>query len=293
MLRFFRQIRQRLLTNNKFSKYLLYAIGEILLVVIGILIALQIDNWNQERINEESVQRHLRSLASAIEDDIRELTISMDFGEFQFYSWQYLLKMSDVVVDTLPDLPKSDTHVLDIWNEDYPIEVDAAFIYKSMVNINDAYLGMVFNYSAIREINNLGVISDIDDEALKTKINEYYYHLDWEFSEQSVNNRHKLAEVLKTYLRDKYEISCNYPPEPQRIFKVIQEDKKVEIMIKDLIKETHRHYGRTRNLREIGRELVVMLDEYNMNELLTENLTLSTGITNESQPGVLTPDNTE
>jgi hypothetical protein len=48
MLRFFRQIRQRLLpiaigTNNKFSKYLLYAIGEILLVVIGILIALQID----------------------------------------------------------------------------------------------------------------------------------------------------------------------------------------------------------------------------------------------------------
>ncbi len=42
MLRFFRQIRQRLLTDHKFSKYLLYAIGEILLVVIGILIALQI-----------------------------------------------------------------------------------------------------------------------------------------------------------------------------------------------------------------------------------------------------------
>ena len=49
MLRFFRQIRQRLLTDNKFSKYLLYAVGEILLVVIGILIALQINNWNEER----------------------------------------------------------------------------------------------------------------------------------------------------------------------------------------------------------------------------------------------------
>jgi hypothetical protein len=47
MLRFFRQIRQRLLTDNKFSKYLLYAIGEILLVVIGILIALQADFWNE------------------------------------------------------------------------------------------------------------------------------------------------------------------------------------------------------------------------------------------------------
>ena len=49
MIRFFRQIRQRLLTDNKFSKYLLYAVGEILLVVIGILIALQVNNWNEER----------------------------------------------------------------------------------------------------------------------------------------------------------------------------------------------------------------------------------------------------
>jgi Family of unknown function (DUF6090) len=49
MIKFFRRIRQRLVTENKFSKYLLYAIGEIFLVVIGILIALQINNWNQER----------------------------------------------------------------------------------------------------------------------------------------------------------------------------------------------------------------------------------------------------
>lgn len=47
MIKFFRKIRQRLLTENKFSKYLLYAIGEIVLVVVGILIALQINNWNE------------------------------------------------------------------------------------------------------------------------------------------------------------------------------------------------------------------------------------------------------
>jgi sensor domain CHASE-containing protein len=88
MLRFFRQIRQRLLTDNKFSKYLLYAVGEILLVVIGILIALQINNWNEERIKDNAVRSHLESLADAIEDDIRELTISMEFNEFRFHSWQ-------------------------------------------------------------------------------------------------------------------------------------------------------------------------------------------------------------
>ncbi len=49
MFRFFRKIRQRLLNSNKVSRYLLYALGEILLVVIGILIALQVDNWNEER----------------------------------------------------------------------------------------------------------------------------------------------------------------------------------------------------------------------------------------------------
>ena len=49
MIKFFRKIRQKMLTENKFSKYLIYAIGEIILVVIGILIALQINNWNELR----------------------------------------------------------------------------------------------------------------------------------------------------------------------------------------------------------------------------------------------------
>jgi hypothetical protein len=48
MVKFFRKIRQKLLSENKFSKYFIYAIGEIVLVVIGILIALQINNWNEE-----------------------------------------------------------------------------------------------------------------------------------------------------------------------------------------------------------------------------------------------------
>ena len=56
MIKFFRHIRKKLLSENKFSKYLLYAIGEIILVVIGILIALQINNWNENRKNRELEQ---------------------------------------------------------------------------------------------------------------------------------------------------------------------------------------------------------------------------------------------
>ena len=54
MPRFFNQIRKQLANNNKFSKYLLYAVGEILLVVVGILIAFQVDNWSKR--NEDSLQ---------------------------------------------------------------------------------------------------------------------------------------------------------------------------------------------------------------------------------------------
>jgi len=53
MIKFFRKIRQKLLSENKFGKYLIYALGEIILVVIGILIALQINNWNQEKQDDK------------------------------------------------------------------------------------------------------------------------------------------------------------------------------------------------------------------------------------------------
>lgn len=62
MIKFFRHLRQRLLTKNKFSKYLLYAIGEIILVVIGILIALQISNWNEDNKNRFIEIETLKSL---------------------------------------------------------------------------------------------------------------------------------------------------------------------------------------------------------------------------------------
>jgi hypothetical protein len=68
MLHFFRRIRQRLLTENRFTKYLLYAIGEILLVVIGILIALQVNNWNESRIDHLKETKILMDLR----DDLLE-----------------------------------------------------------------------------------------------------------------------------------------------------------------------------------------------------------------------------
>ncbi len=62
MIKFFRKIRQNLFMENKTGKYFKYAIGEIILVVIGILIALQINNWNEKRKDVAKEQLILKQL---------------------------------------------------------------------------------------------------------------------------------------------------------------------------------------------------------------------------------------
>lgn len=74
MIRFFRRIRRNLLSENKFSRYLLYAIGEIVLVVIGILIALQINNWNNQRILDRSEIKSYQNIKQQLLEDKTELS---------------------------------------------------------------------------------------------------------------------------------------------------------------------------------------------------------------------------
>jgi len=69
MIKFFRKIRQKLLTENKFSKYLIYVIGEIILVVIGILIALQINNVNESKKLEKIELGYLNRLLIDLKKD--------------------------------------------------------------------------------------------------------------------------------------------------------------------------------------------------------------------------------
>lgn len=72
MIKFFRKIRQNLLAENKFSKYLIYAIGEVVLVVIGILIALQINNWNEQRKQNNLEESTLIELKANLLADITD-----------------------------------------------------------------------------------------------------------------------------------------------------------------------------------------------------------------------------
>ena len=70
MLKLFRNTRRKLLSENKFSKYLAYAIGEIFLVVVGILIAVWINSKNQERINQAKAVTILKEIQKDLKKDI-------------------------------------------------------------------------------------------------------------------------------------------------------------------------------------------------------------------------------
>ena len=106
MLKFFRHIRKKLMEQNKVRTYLLYAVGEILLVVIGILIALQVNNWNEARKEHQQYLALLENLRTDAEtnmvrlsDDHNQAVVVRDRIE------QFLTMISsddkDIPVDTL------------------------------------------------------------------------------------------------------------------------------------------------------------------------------------------------
>ncbi|WP_179344739.1 hypothetical protein [Winogradskyella ursingii] len=77
MIKFFRKIRQKMLTENKFSKYLIYAVGEIILVVIGILIALQVNNLNEVRKSDLELNKINQNLIQEFESNQKALNSAL------------------------------------------------------------------------------------------------------------------------------------------------------------------------------------------------------------------------
>ena len=150
MIKFFRQIRQIMIKENKVSKYLLYAIGEIALVVIGILIALGVNNWNQEkkdhRLGKDYLLRIHRDLVqdtinfkgiithnNNLRKDIKGLLVTLYNGVDNIEQIQNMSAIYDKALDQVFS-PNDNT-------------------YKSM--INSAMLGLIQNLELKEEIVDL------------------------------------------------------------------------------------------------------------------------------------------
>jgi len=92
MIKIFRHIRKQMLSKNKFSKYLLYAIVEIILVVIGILIALQINNWNENKKQIKKEEKVLLQFKNELNEDLSILDMIITSNKFVIKSCNELIK---------------------------------------------------------------------------------------------------------------------------------------------------------------------------------------------------------
>ena len=92
MIHFLRKIRHSQIQGENMKKYILYAIGEITLVVIGILIALQIDDWNTNRINQIELTDNMQSIKLDLETDVNSISERLNGGDYSITYYSKLLK---------------------------------------------------------------------------------------------------------------------------------------------------------------------------------------------------------
>ncbi|MFC1785697.1 DUF6090 family protein [Candidatus Neomarinimicrobiota bacterium] len=150
MFHFFRKIRRKLIEKTQLKKYLFYAVGEIVLVVIGILIALQINNWNENRkltIKELKILNELRSdlnqNMSDIESNLNSLTQSIQSNEIIKYH----------IENQLPNNDSMNYHF-------------------SLLN---AYVAFTMNQTTYDNLKQIG-IDIISNDSLRLSISDLYGH---------------------------------------------------------------------------------------------------------------------
>jgi len=164
MIKFFRNIRKSLLMENKTSKYLKYAIGEIILVVIGILIALQINNWNEERKQRNLEMDYYCQLFEDVSQDAIQVNYQIEKSEDRLSSANTMLEMLQ------SDHPTYDK-----------------VMHEALGTLSLITYTLRPNITAFEDLKSSGNLNILKDNAIKTKVTDYYSKLDGMIDVADVN----------------------------------------------------------------------------------------------------------
>ena len=173
MLKFFRNIRKQFIAEKKISNYLLYAVGEIVLVVIGILIALAIDNANELSIKKEKEQIYLMGL----KDEFQTSKIKL----------QELMRVNRASYEAAKDI----VHLMD--QEENPPEKQLSKLFI------DAFASDIFfnpNNSLLFEMINSGSLKDITNDTLRIRLTNWVATID------DIANQEKFLGEQRTNIVD-------------------------------------------------------------------------------------------
>lgn len=243
MIKFFRKVRQKLLSENKLNKYLLYAFGEIILVVIGILIALQINNWNQNRLEKlKSVDYHKRI--------VEDLDLNI-----QTFTWDSTRSsnMTKRMIKSLKSLEKPKISKGEMDTLDYSLRNYFQFV-RINTNLNtydeiksSGDIGLIYNKDLRKSINSyltyLSAIGKIYD-GLSEQVNERTFLDPYIKQEVSIDAKTKIIFDFDQIRKDKLVINTlsryahNWSTKREFATSLIEQSKKLKA---EILKELNKH----------------------------------------------------
>jgi len=204
MIPFFRKLRKQLADDNKPLKYLRYAIGEIVLVVIGILIALQINNWNAERQADIETEAIRQSNLHEIYSDLKKDVINLD-----------------TIISQLQEQRDGATYFLEILESNNKHINDSVKFFRSQFIVSNS-IAVHRTQNTWDNLTASGQLLSLKEDALTKSLFEYYNYYDsriLNFSELPQQARFDfrkldakctgLKDIVKT---NTYQIST--PPNP-------------------------------------------------------------------------------
>lgn len=170
MIKFFRKIRQKTLTENKFSKYLVYAIGEIILVVIGILIALSINNWNEAKKTRTKEVSYLKN----VKNDL--VITNLEIDQYISHRTERAISASNVI-EHYNGKPVTD------WNEFNKNTVDV-YTWQRFYQTDNTFLELMNsgNFAIISNDSIKNELLTVDKLYKKLKYTEDHFRYDTEIT---------------------------------------------------------------------------------------------------------------
>ncbi len=175
MIPFFRRIRKQFADDNKPIKYMRYAIGEIVLVVIGILIALQINNWNVKKNQQENIEEYAKLLIQDLEEDILMVDINMTM----------INEISNKIDSLVNSVQNKKTE--DISNLDF-----------LCLTWNVLYRPYMWNRTTFNQLESSGSMQYIENVTLTKKIakyNAFTHHMDGDYLNDKSKSEYSLQLI--------------------------------------------------------------------------------------------------
>jgi hypothetical protein len=199
MIKFFRHIRQSMINQKNTKKYLLYAIGEIILVVIGILIALQINNWNESRKESKLENTYLKGIKQDLKKDIDQANKIVD----SYLKQLSLIKKIEPKFNLNPNLVIADVDTTTVPIEDR---------YNSL--ISDGKSNLIKNKVLFNKIQSLydehynRIYSIYDDFKTKETLLTFeysYQKIHWSYKDLlSTENKKLIPDLVNFWDTAKY-----------------------------------------------------------------------------------------